>query len=93
LNAPGESRISISAANNITAWYWTSSNASHYAGSWFFHPFWERLKTGVSINSAYQYAIGTIPTTAGPFANTTVNDIQTPILQDNALDADTYTFL
>lgn len=93
LNAPGESRISISAASNITAWYWTSSNASHYAGSWFFHPFWERLKTGVSIGSAHQYAIGTIPTTVGPFANTTVDDIQSPILQDNALDANTYTFL
>lgn len=90
LNAPGEKRIALSASNNVSAWYWTSSSPSHYAGSWFFHPFWSRLIAGDSIEDAYVYASYTIPKILGTYGNMTVNEIQSPVLQDNAGDASTY---
>jgi glycosylphosphatidylinositol transamidase (GPIT) subunit GPI8 len=95
----GANRIAVSATSIDdglnTAKYWAEANPPSvpYAGSWFFHPFWERIDAGDSIQSALDYAITTVPTTTGPYASMTVEVIQDPDMIDWAGDAGTYTFV
>lgn len=90
----GTNRILVAAAGDDNlAKYWVEATAEHYAGSWFFHPFWERIDAGDSIQSAYNNACNTVPTSIGPNAGQTVTQIQNPQLVDGVGDASTYTLV
>jgi hypothetical protein len=92
-------RILVSASGppgENLAKYWTGVDPSEnisYAGSWFFHPFWERIDAGYSIQAAYNYAHDSVPAQFGPYAGMTVDNIQKPQLDDEVGDASTYSFL
>ncbi|MBS3815272.1 MAG: PKD domain-containing protein [Hadesarchaea archaeon] len=79
-------RILISASGppgDNLAKYWTGVNPFEnipFAGSWFFHPFWERIETGDSIEAAYNHARDTIPLDYGSYTGMTVDNIQSPRL-------------
>lgn len=92
-------RILVSACgppDDNLAKYWTGVSPSEnipFAGSWFFHPFWENIAAGDSIGTAYSNACNYIPTQSGTYAGMTVNSIQSPRLLDNVGDAGAYSFL
>jgi hypothetical protein len=72
--------IFVSAASNILSWYWINNlNGDGFAGSWFFHPFWEQLNQNQTIANAFNFALGFIP--AGRFQPVAI--IQMPLLYDN----------
>jgi hypothetical protein len=58
-------RLIIGASGDIDniahAWYQARYNhptdGSHFAGSWFFNPFWERIAAADTVQQAYQYAM------------------------------------
>ncbi|MFX0030744.1 MAG: C13 family peptidase [Promethearchaeota archaeon] len=73
--------IFISSASNVLSWYWINNkNLDGFAGSWFFHPFWEELNKNQTILSAYNFALGFIPSTNFPKP---VTIIQNPLMKDN----------
>jgi hypothetical protein len=54
--------IFVSASSNVFSWYWISNNnGDGFAGSWFFHQFWEQLDQNQTINNAFFFAINFIP--------------------------------
>ncbi|NVM02163.1 MAG: hypothetical protein HWN67_07495 [Candidatus Helarchaeota archaeon] len=60
LNA--SNRILVSAAGpNRLSWYWTMAKPQYWAGSWFFHPFWEDLNNGLTIQQAFTNASNYVP--------------------------------
>jgi hypothetical protein len=72
--------ILISAASNILSWYWINNkNLDRFAGSWFFHPFWEQLDLNQTIISAYNFALGFVPSINFPKP---VVVIQNPLIKD-----------
>jgi hypothetical protein len=80
----------ISAASNIFSWYWINNkNPDGFAGSWFFHPFWQHLDQNNTIIDAYNFAAGFIPSAGQPRP---VVVIQNPLLHDNLLINDTWSF-
>jgi len=72
--------ILISAASNVLSWYWiNNNNPDGFAGSWFFHPFWDQLDQNQTIISAYTSALGFIPSINFPRS---VAIIQNPLMKD-----------
>ncbi len=52
----------VSASSNVFSWYWISNNnGDGFAGSWFFHQFWEQLDQNQTISNAFIFAINFIP--------------------------------
>jgi len=44
----------VSASSNVFSWYWINNkNGDRFAGSWFFHQFWEQLDQNQTINNAF----------------------------------------
>ncbi len=72
--------ILISAASNVLSWYWINNkNPDGFAGSWFFHPFWEQLDLNQTLLSAYNFALGFNPSINFPKS---VAIIQNPLMKD-----------
>jgi hypothetical protein len=72
--------IFVSAASNVFSWYWINNlNGDGFAGSWFFHPFWEQLNQNQTIWNAFNSALNFKP--AGRFFP--VLAIQMPLMYDN----------
>lgn len=102
-SAPGlteePNRLLIGAAgdiNNIAhAWYQARyqhpTDGSHFAGSWFFNLFWERITNSDTVQAAYQYALKASDIMAEnhdpPYA------YQYPFLIDKVRDADSYSLV
>jgi len=81
--------ILITASSNNLAWSWRdNNNADGFAGSWFFHQFWEQLNQSQTIGDAFNSAKNYIPT--GQVK--TINDIQSPLIQDNLGIQDLWSF-
>jgi len=52
----------VSASSNVFSWYWISNNnGDGFAGSWFFHQFWEQLDKNQTISNAFFFAVNFIP--------------------------------
>ncbi|MFW9999191.1 MAG: C13 family peptidase [Candidatus Hodarchaeota archaeon] len=72
--------ILITSTTDIFSWYWRDNlNADGFAGSWFFHQFWDQLNKSETIETAFNNAKNFIPSGLGM----SVNDIQAPLIQDN----------
>lgn len=83
--------IFISAASNLLAWYWIGNvNPDGFAGSWFFHPFWQELDNNKPVGVAYNIALGFMPSTNQPRP---VQVIQNPLMHDNLGINDTWSFI
>jgi hypothetical protein len=81
--------ILITSATNTLSWYWRdNNNPDNFAGSWFFHQFWEQLNQNYTVEEAYDYAKAWVP--SGQIL--TVDDIQAPLIQDNLGIKDTWSF-
>ena len=71
--------ILITSTTDILSWYWrNNNNPDGFAGSWFFHQFWDRLNQNYTVEAAYNSSIAWIP--SGQVS--TISDIQTPLLED-----------
>ncbi|MFX0058776.1 MAG: C13 family peptidase [Candidatus Hodarchaeota archaeon] len=74
--------IMISAASNVFSWYWINNqNPDGFAGSFFFHVFWDLLDQNQTINAAFTNALLFSP--ALPPPPRTVQMIQNPLMYDN----------
>jgi hypothetical protein len=83
--------IFVSASSNRLAWYWINNlNPDGWAGSWFFHPFWDQLDQNATIVAAYNFAINFIPTINPPVPP--VQAIQNPLMHDNLGINSTWSF-
>ena len=52
----------VSTSSNVFSWYWISNNnGDGFAGSWFFHQFWEQLDQNQTISNAFFFAVNFIP--------------------------------
>ncbi|MFX0135371.1 MAG: C13 family peptidase, partial [Candidatus Hodarchaeota archaeon] len=72
--------ILITSTTDIFSWYWRdNNNADGFAGSWFFHQFWNELNQSETIGDAFNNAKNHVP--AGQVK--TINEIQSPLIQDN----------
>ena len=72
--------IMITASSNIPSQYWiNNANGNGWAGSWFFHIFWEALDKNMTINAAYNNAILFVPFNQ---VNSLLN-IQKPLFYDS----------
>jgi hypothetical protein len=72
--------ILITSTTNLLSWYWRdNSNADGFAGSLFFHHFWEGLNQNRTIENAFDFAINSIPSGQLQSINTT----QSPLIHDN----------
>jgi len=72
--------ILVSAASNVFSWYWINNfNGDNFAGSWFFHPFWDQLNKSQTILTAYNFACLFSPAIIPP---TRVVQIQRPLMKD-----------
>ncbi|MFX0082084.1 MAG: C13 family peptidase [Candidatus Hodarchaeota archaeon] len=81
--------ILISSSSDVFSWYWRdNNNADGFAGSWFFHHFWDQLNQNQTIEIAFNFAKDKIP--SGKVL--TVNDIQSPLMQDNLGIKNTWSF-
>ncbi len=81
--------ILISAAENRFSWYWINiNNPDGFAGSWFFHQFWDQLNQSQSIAAAFNFATNWIP--AGRM--TPLAGIQVPLMQDNLGISNSWSF-
>ncbi|MFX1481215.1 MAG: C13 family peptidase [Promethearchaeota archaeon] len=75
-----ENCIMVSAASNLLAWYYINNkNPDGFAGSWFFHWFWDVLDHDGSILDAYSFA-STWPPAVRPMP---LSIIQNPMIYDN----------
>jgi parallel beta-helix repeat protein len=100
-SAPGfteePNRLIIGASGDIDniahAWYQARyqhpSDGSHFAGSWFFNPFWERITATDTIQQAYQYALKI----SDQMAEDHPYPYQYPILLDNIRDSNEYSLI
>ena len=81
--------ILISAAANVFSWYWINkNNPDGFAGSWFFHQFWDQLNQSQTVAAAFNFAINWIP--AGRM--TPLAGIQAPLIQDNLGISNSWSF-
>ncbi|MFX1305038.1 MAG: C13 family peptidase [Promethearchaeota archaeon] len=81
--------ILITSTTDILSWYWRdNTNADGFAGSWFFHQFWDQLNQNQTIGTAFNNAINYIPS-GQPM---TINSIQTPLIKDYLGIKDTWGF-
>jgi hypothetical protein len=72
--------ILITSTTDLLSWYWRDNiNADGFAGSWFFHQFWEQINQNQTVGDAFNFAIAHVPT---GYVNS-INIIQSPLLQDN----------
>ena len=79
--------ILISSTTDQFSWYWRdNTNEDGFAGSWFFHIFWDQLNESQTIEEAFEYAESYIP--AGQALS--ITQIQNPLLQDNLGIKDTW---
>jgi len=70
----------VSASSNVFSWYWiNNNNGDGFAGSWFFHQFWEQLDQNQTVANAFTFASNFIPWKQwAPLIVT-----QTPLMHDN----------
>ncbi len=81
--------ILITASSDNLAWSWRDVyNGDGFAGSWFFHQFWDQLNQNQTIGTAFNNAINYIPS-GQPM---TINSIQTPLIKDYLGIKDTWGF-
>jgi hypothetical protein len=81
--------VLITSTTDIFSWYWRdNNNADGFAGSWFFHHFWDQLNQNMTIANAFNFAKDWIP--SGQVL--TVNDIQSPLIYDNLGISATWSF-
>jgi len=79
----------VSSSANVFSWYWLNNlNGDGWAGSWFFHQFWEALDQGQTINNAFNMAINFIP--FNHFMPLLVS--QMPLMHDNLGINNTWSF-
>ncbi|MFW9818574.1 MAG: C13 family peptidase [Candidatus Thorarchaeota archaeon] len=72
--------ILITSTTNLLSWYWRdNNNADGFAGSFFFHRFWDGLNQNRTIENAFDLAINSIPSGQLQSINTT----QSPLIHDN----------
>lgn len=82
--------IMVSAASNLLAWYYINNkNPDGFAGSWFFHWFWDVLDHDGSILDAYNFA-STWPPAVRPMP---LSVIQNPMMYDNMGINATFSFI
>lgn len=88
-------RLGIAAAGFIASWYWTKTGVfldangvpqPHYAGSWYFHPFWESLNQSNTVQTADNAALN-----HQPKGFQTVQQIQNPMMYDDVGIASSWT--
>lgn len=80
--------IMITASSNAPSWYWiNNANGDGWAGSWFFHAFWDKLDHNVTIDTAYNNAINFAPFNQAPLII-----VQNPLMYDNMGVATTLSF-
>ncbi len=81
--------ILITSSTDVLSWCWrNNNNADGFAGTWFFHHFWVQLSQNRTIEEAFNYAKNWIP--SGQVL--TINDIQSPLIQDNLGIKNTWSF-
>lgn len=79
--------ILITSTTDILSWYWRdNNNIDGFAGSWFFHQFWEQINQSQTVGDAFDYAKNFVP--LGQVKS--INEIQSPLLQDNLGIKDTW---
>ncbi|MHA2430508.1 MAG: C13 family peptidase [Promethearchaeota archaeon] len=72
--------IMVSASSNLLAWYYINNgNPDGFAGSWFFHMFWDALNRTDTIEGAFNHAFGWPPAARGM----PLFMIQMPMMYDN----------
>ncbi len=82
--------ILITSTTDILSWYWRdNNNADNFAGSWFFHQFWEQINQSQTVGDAFNFAKNFVP--SGMVKS--INDIQTPLIQDNIGIKDTWSLI
>ena len=79
----------ISASANNNSWYWVGNNyGDGWAGSFFFHPFWDYLNQGETIGAAFNQSLDFIP-----WGYTiSVKIKQNPLMKDNLGISDIWGF-
>ncbi|MFX1572487.1 MAG: C13 family peptidase [Promethearchaeota archaeon] len=81
--------ILITSTTDIFSWYWRdNSNPDGFAGSWFFHTFWDQLNQSESIQEAFDYAKNYIPARQ----KIPIIQIQSPLIKDNLGIKDSWSF-
>ncbi|MHA1669033.1 MAG: C13 family peptidase [Promethearchaeota archaeon] len=80
----------VSSSSNVFSWYWVNNvNGDGFAGSWFFHQFWEQLDQNQTINNAFNFAINFVPFNRGlPLIVS-----QKPLMHDNMGINTTWSFI
>ena len=79
--------ILITSTTDILSWYWRdSNNADGFAGSWFFHQFWEQINQSQTVGDAFNSAKNFV--LSGQVKS--INEIQSPLIQDNLGIKDTW---
>jgi len=81
--------ILITSCSDNLGWSWRDIyNGDGFAGSWFFHHFWDQLNQSQTVGTAFNKAKIVIP--SGQVNS--VNVIQAPLIQDNLGIKDTWSF-
>ena len=81
--------ILITSTTNSLSWYWRdNTNPDGFAGSWFFHHFWEKLNQGKTIGTAFNFSANVIP--SGRVMS--INETQSPLIYDKLNLKDTWGF-
>ncbi|MHA1930890.1 MAG: C13 family peptidase [Promethearchaeota archaeon] len=71
--------ILITSTTDLLSWYWRdNNNPDGFAGSWFFHQFWEQINQSQTVGDAFNYAKNYVP--IGQVKS--IDQIQTPLIQD-----------
>ena len=79
----------ITSTTDVLSWYWRdNTNADGFAGSLFFHHFWDQLNQNQTVGVAFNFAINSIPSGQSQ----SINSIQSPLIQDNLGIKDIWSF-
>ncbi|MFW9901849.1 MAG: hypothetical protein ACFFDY_11315, partial [Candidatus Thorarchaeota archaeon] len=71
--------ILVTSTTDTFSWYWRdNTNADGFAGSWFFHQFWNQLNENKTIGQAFNFSKDFIP--SGQWRS--IFEIQTPLIYD-----------
>jgi len=82
--------VLVSSSANVLSWYWVySNNNDGWAGSWFFHVFWDHLDQGQTVQGAFNLALGFMPSVNPPAP---LVQIQNPLMHDNLGIANSWSF-